>query len=1082
MKRKKSFLTALCTLALALALCVTGVAYDNANAAEPDFVLPGVKVESTVAYGKEIAISSASGYTVTVKAPDGSVTNSVTSNVAANQLGIYTVTYTKGEDSYSYNVYCSLENELELFVENEASVPTVVKTGTVKKLPAAYVGYYDEDGKLVKTDATVTVSSDKSTTAIAVNTDYTFSVKGSNFITYSAQVGSGRKYLTKTFEVKVQDDFVDTKEPTLSVSGVPSSANVNTKVTLPKATASDTFDENVEVVITVQGKNAEGALVNVKAVTVNDDETVITETADDASFDNADNMSFYPVREGDYKVTYKAIDDSGNESAAWAYTITVSDKKAPVLTVDNTKIPAKWGATVKKLAADGVSLEETSSAVKFPMPEFTDNKDAKSAIKIGFTLRDPESKTVVKFDNINAAADADSTKYTSTVVKNAGTDEYKTYAFNNTMTEFSFDFSEYIAVVATDTDYTSKGDYVVTYTAEDAAGNKSTKTFTVNVEDTFEDDEPVTVEFKTVPDSVVASETKTVEFTVPKPAYSSAIDSKLTVAYTVGNGTDTIKVEGGETMEIAKATSAGYKLSYDGQSIAVTDKLVLTATATSDAGNTATAAKEIKLLTPSGALFGDVTASGLATGSYSAGDGTHDLGKVTINLTSADNKDYVGVEVGVKNSEGKYMTDVTASIYTVGSIKYVKLAFNTTLSGAYSVEVRVFDVHGNSTVVVKPFTVSASSASGSIIGSAVTNASSASVNTSIELSNKEIDMSGLAAIDTDIAAKIGAGTCSAVLVREINGGRFALIGTDFTAMSTGKYALSDKANVVETSTGADHYSGGSDPAATEYLNGLTSTSELTVNDNASVNFEVLGIMPTYVAKNGTVTLPDVSAFTENANADEIVIDVKTPNGTKVNTTVSGTTTSFVASTDGEYTVTYTVKMSGKEESTYEFTVKAGDIVAPTFKLTDKDGNEKTHESTVDAGYEFNFLYIVASDEVTTDAEKLTYTKTIIGPDGEVVGTEISGTGTTYANKLYTGSVPTLDESGKYIVRYTVKDAAGNESTKEFEIIVTDSSGNSGISLAALSTILIVVGVLLIAGVIVYLFRFRPAKKDKKDKK
>ena len=61
--------------------------------------------------------------------------------------------------------------------------------------------------------------------------------------------------------------------------------------------------------------------------------------------------------------------------------------------------------------------------------------------------------------------------------------------------------------------------------------------------------------------------------------------------------------------------------------------------------------------------------------------------------------------------------------------------------------------------------------------------------------------------------------------------------------------------------------------------------------------------------------------------------------------------------------------------------------------------------------------------------------------------------------------------------YTVTDEAGNESKQEFEITVTNSTSNSGISLATLSTILIIVGVLLIAGVLVYLFRFRRVKKN-----
>jgi hypothetical protein len=85
--------------------------------------------------------------------------------------------------------------------------------------------------------------------------------------------------------------------------------------------------------------------------------------------------------------------------------------------------------------------------------------------------------------------------------------------------------------------------------------------------------------------------------------------------------------------------------------------------------------------------------------------------------------------------------------------------------------------------------------------------------------------------------------------------------------------------------------------------------------------------------------------------------------------------------------------------------------------------------------------------------------------------------TSGANKTIPSSGKfTLDEAGKYTVRYEVIDEAGNSAVKEFEITVTGKSSGSGISLAALSTILIIVGVLLIAGVVVYLFRFRKVKK------
>ena len=101
----------------------------------------------------------------------------------------------------------------------------------------------------------------------------------------------------------------------------------------------------------------------------------------------------------------------------------------------------------------------------------------------------------------------------------------------------------------------------------------------------------------------------------------------------------------------------------------------------------------------------------------------------------------------------------------------------------------------------------------------------------------------------------------------------------------------------------------------------------------------------------------------------------------------------------------------------------------------------------------------------------------MGPDGEEVGL-VNGKGSTYQNRTTpSGGAVTLTASGKYTVTYTVTDAAGNSSTKEFVFTVTGSSKAGGLSPAALGTILTVVGVLLIVGVIVYLFRFRRVKKS-----
>lgn len=1074
MKRKKSILAGLCTLVLTASIAIGGFAYVPAKADETtDFTLDNVKVQSTVTYGNTISVPTAEGFTATVKTPNGTPATVTNEAVTADQLGNYTVTYEKGGKTYSFRVLCELEKDLELFIENEAKVPSVVKTGDKKKLPGAYVGYYNEDGDLVKKNATVTVKTDKGE-VITPGTDFPFANAGSTFVTYTAQVGGGKKYLTKTFEVKVQDNFADVKAPSLSVSGVPSSANVNKVVTLPTASASDSFDERVEVVITVKGKNDAGELVNVKKVTV-DNETAVAELTEDEVFDNNKNMTFYPVREGDYKVTYKAIDDNGNESAEWTYTITCSDKKAPEITLDETKIPAKWGYDkVYKYdaAAENKKSEIENKAIKFAFPEVTDNKDKAADLTLTFAIKDPEGKTVVNFSNINKAAGESGTKYTNVVT---GTE----YKFSQTE-EFSFDFGEYVTAIKNDStkeDYQYAGDYVVTYTARDAAGNRSTKTYTINVAETFEDTSEVTVEFKTVDKYILADENKAVEVTLPAPTYSSTTDSKLTLVYTVTSGDNTLEadVKGGETAEIKKV-GGDYKLVYDKKELVITGaELTFTATATSDTGVTYTATETVPVIVPNATQkYVDVTES-LTLTDHKNDVKTHALGNVVINLVENADAKHVGVELGVKNAEGKYMT-ASAEIYAPqGSNKKVvrNITFETRTAGTYYLELRVFDINGNSTVRVIPVVI-AETGSNPIEGQSSVNATSGDVNKKVILANEKIDMSGVANYVT------GTGY-TPVLIHKVTGGKFALMGEEFTAMTAGKYAIDDMAAIVKSATVTEDYAAdaGKEEELANYLAGLTQTGKYTVTDSATVKFELQGVMPSYSQINTAVNLPQATAYTENGNADEIVVDVKSPKSGKVTVvpaTTAGYEYTFTPNENGTYTVTYTVK-AGNDSSTFTYTIKVGDVVAPTFTLTDANGNAASHEATVKSGYKFSYLQVSATDN-KSEAANLTYTKKVVGPDGKEVGSTISGKGTTYANRTApTSGAFTLDASGKYTVTYTVTDEAGNESKQEFEITVTNSTSNSGISLATLSTILIIVGVLLIAGVLVYLFRFRRVKKN-----
>ncbi len=1112
MKTKKRFLSGLCTLALAVTLAFGAFAYLPAKAdttETPYIMLTNVQIDPTVSYGDNIVVpdKSAEGAEVAVVTPGGKTVTLPAVNadgnyvVLANELGHYTVTYTSSTNAtYSFSVYCSLDEELELVVENEAAIPTYVKTAGKATFPAAKVGYYDEDGEFVEVDATVTAKTDAGET-VAIGEEFTFVNEGSTFVTYSAQVEGGTKYVSKTYEVKVQDDFADTKAPTLSISGVPSTGNTNMAVTLPVASASDTFDSKVKVNVTVQGKDADGNLVDVPAVETDDNDYAVATLEAKEVFDNDKNMTFYPTKNGDYKVKYQAVDDSGNTSAEWVYTITVSDKKAPVITVDETVTPSKWGTKVKKLAANGTDLEDVADAkLMFPFPEFYDNADAAADVTIGFTVKDPAGKNVIKFSNINGAVDAEGTTTGSDFIAD------KTYAFNNTMDAFGLDIVEYVTErKKTDSAYTVYGDYVATYTAEDAAGNRATKTVTVNVAETFEDDSEVEVEITTLDKYVKLSANKAVEFTVPTPKYSSTVDAKLALAYDVygKNGAALgATLKGGEEVTIAIEEGKAV-LSYEDKSVELDGKIVLKATATSDAGNTTTAEAEVKVLSPAAtAMFNaaNILAEVDTTTPRFNNESKHVLGDITVSGIDAANKKYVGIELGAKDSDGNYV-DVSAEVYFAKDTLVARnVSFKTQKAGVYALEFRVFDINGHSFVAATQVEIQAVTQPDFTNPASAVDFTTAAVNTKLLLKNETLNPTELGKYLTEgedyDANGVKTDKAYAVVSHTIEGGRFAIMGEELTALQTGKYSVKDNYVLADATSLTSDYKA-SNTALTNYLASVSKYSEFDVNDNSTVAFELQGVMPNYTSIDTTedknvVALPKATAFTTNANASKIVLKVTDPSGStvtpyyvegenKVNLASTGIIDAskdykFAATANGTYTVTYTAYVDGASEKTFSYTIKAGDVIAPTFKLTNASGNDASHDTAVKSGYSFKFLAMAATDN-KDGASDITYTKKIVGPDGEVVGGTISGKGTTYANKeLPASGEITLDASGKYIVTYTVTDAAGNDYTQEYEITVTNSSSNKGISLATLSTILIIVGVLLIAGVVVYLFRFRRVKK------
>lgn len=1065
MKRFKSLLAGLCTLALVVAFAVGSFGYvPTAYAAAGSVITKTAEINfgtakapaKTVKYGDTFTVPAAtgSGITVTVTDPAGKPYNAeADGKYYAKMLGNYIIEYKNADGiTYTYKMLSTLDDELELRIA-EADIPSVVKKGKSVILPEAKVGFYNKDGKWVSYEgAAVKITATAGTEITDVANSYEFKANGTTFIKYVATLNNGKKHLEKTYEVKVQNEVSDTSAPTLSVSGVPSSASVNTAVTLPIATATHGTDERVKVTVTVKDPNGNP----VKDVNVNDDGFATSyENAPAVEFDNDKTMKFYPTEKGTYEVTYRAEADNEKQSYPRTYRITVSDKKAPVVEIDDTKIPAKWGYSKVTNKTDSENPVEKDTTVTFPFPsKLVDNVTEKGKLTVRFEITDPEKKQAVVVANANST---ENNKNTVASYDGATDIEF-------TANGFKFDFGKYATSKADDKSYQVAGEYTVKYVVRDEAGVSTTKTYTIELVDEFVDEAAVTVSFEDVPSQTVyASASEAVKYTVPAATVSCENDSRLSVTYKIG----TTEVKAGDEYEITEKNNK-YYLTIDGTDIEVTSAgFKVEATAVSDTGTSKTASIDVKVFIPSGTKAFEFTSS-IADPTVGNTNLTFG-GYYKVAALSGQSADDLGIELGFKNSAGAYLP-INAEFYVANETLYVRniSVDNLGKGGMYYLEARAFDRNGFEEVMVYKYDVTfASTDDGGYDVTSAIKASSSEISSSVKLDKTSIKSGNINSETYFESGELNASYSNqdkyiVKLAYEVNGGKFSVIGDDFTALNTGDYSITKKIVLLNATSANKQYKSANAEKATalaEYLAGKETTDKLSVSDTSTVKFELTEELVPYVKDMGSpVKIPAGIAYTEYANAT-VTAKVTKPNGTQEDATIGST---YTVDQNGTYTVTYTAKIDGKEDKTFSYTFKAGNVTAPEFTV------EGGKDYTAKIGSTFKFAKINAIDS-DADGKAYTYTKTLT-----LNGTTIaSGTGRDYETS---SDAITLSESGKYTVTYTVTDEAGNKSSVVYSVTVTSESNSGGISLAALSAILIVVGVLLIAGVIVYLFRFRTVKK------
>ncbi len=1069
----------------------------NAN----DMLAAAATLPKTVYLGEPITIPA--GTSLKVTAPDGAdVTSQISGgSLTAKMLGNYTISYGAVE-KYLYNVNCKLEKEYELRVENGgAEVPTHVAAGNKIKLPAAKLFYKDTEKneyvECLAADYAVEIKvgnkvfengkfQGESADAVWVAAEHT--------VQYTANLKKGsdtlKKYFTKGFTVKAQTGFKDEVAPTLSVASVPKDASLNTKVTLPKATANDTFDTNPLVKITVKKGDAD-----VKAVEVNDYGYATAAKADNQYFDNINNLSFYPRETGTYTVTYQAFDDTNiydetkGKSTKYTFNIEVSDRTAPKLEeIDDTMIPSKWGKTVENKA------KNNDGKINFPFPVFSDNDTNADAIKISFTVTDTvNNKVVIKFDNINETSGGNEYTYNSAKpgngIYNKNTAESTKETFSKT-TGFAFDLSKYVGAV--DAGVSTTGKYTAVYVAKDSKGNTSSQvSYDITVDEKLVDDKAPSVTLETDDYLYVESATEYQKYTLPTATVTDAVDSRPEITYEIWAGaTKLASVKNGAEIEI---NETNIKVEDDETPIAYSgSKLTLKVSGKDDVGNVSDIVEKNIYLAKTSDVTANVTLSITPTwnqAALKAGEGMMNIGSIKINsfadATENSYRKFNGFELSLQDPNGDLIDGMSLETYIAESsvagkkeINIDKLSFAPGSAGFYTLTVRAFDITGRSLVKAYKIEVGAGSTSGGTV-SAVAVPVTGNVNVSYKLRNEIVKDNP--SVPSDLTKNY--------IVRKISqAGKFSLMGVELTAYTAGTYWFNDGIYLNDNT-----------------FRTLGDAYWTTITDNSNPVFEVLGVMPTYAPKSTaatsftdntaiidtwTVQLPKVIAFNDYANA-EITVVVKDLKGNReLNIGSTGNANevmlnsdggyAFDPKSDGEYQVTYTATVPGSGTQTAVYTIKVGDNVAPAFTLKNP-APSSSYSQTLKATFEFKEMVFVEETDGDKKAD-VTFTKRLLDPSNKVVY-EVSGKDSTasYATKKVRddGTTYKFDSSGKYTVEYVTKDAAGNTNKIIENIDVTSSKTANPVPLKVLRTVLILVGILVLAGVVYYFVRFRKVKAIKK---
>lgn len=371
-------------------------------------------------------------------------------------------------------------------------------------------------------------------------------------VTFVASVeGSESRFYTHDFTINVQNNFENSTTPSLSVINIPNTHNVNTRLVIPTATASDAFNNNVWVETTVTRIGAGGTVEYVNEYRINEHGFVCRKDGAPyvigrATFNNRstnqDDRAFWPSEEGIYTITLWAVNGGGERSAEHVYLVDVRDRLAPrIVDIDEDSIPSDWGRSVIR-TANSADINEVNAISSFniPFPELIDNATDTNALRVTITLENPNRRTVARW--YGSVAEFNTGVALNTAYNAFIRQDYRAgLVFNaNTGLDFSLFMIDFDGDPRLRAESERNGTWSVIYSVRDANDNGGSGTarrqITMNVTERFDDREGPSVDvarFRSLlPEYVLIQEGRET-FLIPSVGVHDNMASRIRQEYTI---------------------------------------------------------------------------------------------------------------------------------------------------------------------------------------------------------------------------------------------------------------------------------------------------------------------------------------------------------------------------------------------------------------------------------------------------------------------------------------------------------------------------------------------------------------------